>query len=157
MRSTKTLLIALLAIFAMLAAACGSDESDTSTEDATTTTAAAADDGDAMADGKEVRAAFIMVAPVGDAGWNFMHNEARLAVESATGVETAFVESIPEGGAEFDNAVQQFIDDGFNVIFGTSFGYQDSMLNFANNNPDVVFEHVSGFLRPRKLVRDDTR
>ncbi|NNC81112.1 MAG: BMP family ABC transporter substrate-binding protein [Acidimicrobiales bacterium] len=99
-----------------------------------------------MDDAADVKAAFVMVAPVGDAGWNFMHNEGRLGAEAATGVETAFVESVPEGGAEFDAAVQQFIDDGYNVIFATSFGYQDATLKFANENPDVVFEHVSGFL-----------
>ncbi|RZV41815.1 MAG: BMP family ABC transporter substrate-binding protein, partial [Acidimicrobiales bacterium] len=76
----------------------------------------------------------------------FMHNEGRLGAEAATGVETAYVESIPENSAEFDNAVQQYIDDGFDVIFGTSFDYQFSMINFAENNPDVIFEHVSGFL-----------
>lgn len=130
----KKLLAATL-LGALVLAACGGD--DTSTEETT---------GNTEAPAKEVKAAFIMVAPVGDAGWNFMHNEGRLAAEAATGVETAFVESIPEGGAEFDNAVQQFIDDGFNVIFGTSFGYQEAMLEFANNNPEVVFEHVSGFL-----------
>jgi basic membrane protein A len=102
--------------------------------------------GDDEGGGEDITAAFIMVAPVGDAGWNFMHNEGRLAAETNTGVETAYVESIPEGGAEFDNAVQQFIDDGYDVIIGTSFGYQEAMLRFANDNPDVVFEHVSGFL-----------
>ena len=125
MTSTKKLLIGLLAVLALFAGACGSDDD---------------------AAGGDVKAAFIMVAPVGDAGWNFMHNEGRLGAEAATGVETAFVEAIPEGGAEFNDAVQQFIDDGYNVIFGTSFGYQEAMLEFAEDNPDVVFEHVSGFL-----------
>ncbi|NNC40780.1 MAG: BMP family ABC transporter substrate-binding protein [Acidimicrobiia bacterium] len=143
MTSTKKVLIALLAVLAMFAAACGSDEAEvtaSSTDDSST------DDGDAMDDAADVKAAFIMVAPVGDAGWNFMHNEGRLGAEAATGVETAYVESIPENSAEFDNAVQQYIDDGFDVIFGTSFDYQFSMINFAENNPDVIFEHVSGFL-----------
>ena len=126
MKSTTKLLIALLAVLAMLAAACGSDD-DTAT-------------------GSDVKAAFIMVAPVGDAGWNFMHNEGRLGAAEAAGVETAFVDAIPEGGAEFNDAVQTFIDDGYDIIFGTSFGYQEAMLEFAGNNPDVVFEHVSGFL-----------
>jgi len=78
-------------------------------------------DDDAMddVDASDIRAAFIMVAPVGDAGWNFMHNEGRLGAEAATGATTAFVDGIPEGGAEFDNAVQTFIDDGFNVIITT--------------------------------------
>jgi len=93
----------------------------------------------------ETKAAFVMVAPVGDAGWNFMHNEGRLGAGEETGVETAFVENVPEGGAEFDNAVQNFIDQGFNVIFTTSFGYMDATEQFAADNPDVVFEHISGF------------
>lgn len=122
---------ALMLALALVAAACGSSDGESDP-----TTAPASD----------VKAAFIMVAPVGDAGWNFLHNEGRLAAAANTGAETAFVESVLEGGADFDNAVQQFIDDGFNVIFGTSFGYQESMLNFAGDNPDVVFEHISGFL-----------
>jgi basic membrane protein A len=111
----------LLAAFSLIAASCGDSDED------------------------ETKAAFVMVAPVGDAGWNFMHNEGRLGAEESTGVATAFVEAIPEGGAEFDNAVQQFIDDGYNVIITTSFGYMDATEKFAADNPDVVFEHVSGF------------
>ncbi len=123
---TRTLrtLTALIATLGLLAAACGGSDD---------------------AGGSDTKAAFVMVAPVGDAGWNFMHNEGRLAAEAATGVETAFVEAIPEGGAEFDTAVQQFIDDGYTVIFSTSFGYMDATEKFANENPDVVFEHISGF------------
>jgi basic membrane protein A len=124
-RSLKTLLT-LLTLFALLAAACGSDS-------------------EAEATGKDVKAAFVMVAPVGDAGWNFMHDQGRQGAEAATGVPTAFVEAIPEGGAEFDNAVQQFIDDGYNVIFTTSFGYMDATEQFAADNPDVIFEHISGY------------
>ncbi|NNE95565.1 MAG: BMP family ABC transporter substrate-binding protein [Acidimicrobiales bacterium] len=122
-RSLKTLL-SLLAVLGLVAAACGSDDD---------------------AGGGDTKAAFVMVAPVGDAGWNFMHDQGRQAAEAATGVETAFVEAIPEGGAEFDDAVQQFIDDGYNVIFTTSFGYMDATEAFAADNPDVVFEHISGY------------
>ncbi len=118
------ILAACLTALALVAAACGSDEESGATD---------------------VKAAFVMVAPVGDAGWNFMHNEGRLGAADAAGVETAFVEAIPEGGAEFDQAVQQFIDDDYNVIFTTSFGYMDATERFAEENPDVVFEHISGF------------
>jgi len=139
MTTTKKAFLALLTVLAMVAAACGSDSTtdtaSSSTDDATS----------AATDGGDVRAAFVMVAPVGDAGWNFMHNEGRIGAEEATGVETAFVEAIPEGGAEFDEAVQNFIDDDFNVIFTTSFGYMDATEQFAADNPDVTFEHISGF------------
>ena len=120
-RSIRTKLLMILAALSLVAAACGSDEE------------------------VETKAAFVMVAPVGDAGWNFMHDQGRQGAAAETGVETAFVEAIPEGGAEFDNAVQQFIDDGFNVIFTTSFGYMDATETFATDNPDVDFVHISGF------------
>ncbi len=146
MTSTNKALLALLTVLAMFAAACGSDAAtDTSSSDESDASDEAGDDGEAMADGGDVKAAFVMVAPVGDAGWNFMHNEGRIGAEAATGVETAFVESIPEGGAEFDEAVQNFIDEGYNVIFTTSFGYMDATEKFAADNPDVIFEHISGF------------
>ena len=47
-------------------------------------------------DGDDTKAAFVMVAPIGDAGWNFMHDQGRLGAQEDTGVETAFVDSIPE-------------------------------------------------------------
>ncbi len=128
--------LALLLPFLLFAAACGGSDDDDS--------AAAGSEGESAAT-SDTKAAFVMVAPIGDAGWNFMHNEGRLGAEASTGIETAFVDSIPEGGAEFDNAVQNFIDQGFNVIITTSFGYMDATEKFAAENPDVVFEHVSGF------------
>lgn len=150
MTSTKKALLALLTVLAMFAAACGSDSEAETAESTDSADEEAMEEGsdessDASAGGDDVKAAFIMVAPVGDAGWNFMHNEGRLGAEAATGVETAFVEAIPEGGAEFDEAVQNFIDQGFNVIFSTSFGYMDATEKFAEENPDVIFEHISGF------------
>ncbi len=153
MTSTKRALLALLTVLALFAVACGSDAEEESADSTDSADAAdeAADESDdessdeAMDEASEVKAAFVMVAPVGDAGWNFMHNEGRLGAEAATGVTTAFVDAIPEGGAEFDDAVQNFIDDGFNVIITTSFGYMDATEQFAADNPDVVFEHISGF------------
>ena len=96
-------------------------------------------------DGADTKAAFVYVGPVGDAGWTYAHDEGRQYAAEETGVETAYVEAVPEGTADFANYVRDFIDQGFNVIFGTSFGYMDDMLALADEYPDVVFEHVSGY------------
>ncbi|MDP7125214.1 MAG: BMP family ABC transporter substrate-binding protein, partial [Acidimicrobiales bacterium] len=93
----------------------------------------------------ETKAAFIYVGPPGDAGWTWAHDQGRQYAEAETGVVTASVESVPEGTADFGNYARQFIEDGFNVIVGTSFGYMDDMLALADEYPDVVFEHVSGY------------
>ena len=94
---SKRALLALFTLFALVAAACGGD--------AATETASAEPDAEESSDGEtsegagDVRAAFVMVAPVGDAGWNFQHDLGRQGAGAATGVETAFVENIPEGSA----------------------------------------------------------
>ena len=46
-----------------------------------------------------LKAAWIYVGPVGNAGWSFAHDQGRLAVQAAFGdrVATSFVESVPEG------------------------------------------------------------
>ena len=100
---------------------------------------------EAPAETSDTKAAFIYVGPTGDAGWTWAHDQGRQYAEAETGVETAFVESVPEGTADFGNYARQFIEDGFNVIVGTSFGYMDDMLALADEYPDVVFEHVSGY------------
>ena len=133
---SKRALLAMFTVLALIAAACGGEAVDAGASD---------DAGESSAEANDVRAAFVMVSPVGDAGWNFTHDQGRLDAGAATGVETAFVDSVPEGGPEFDNAVQNFIDDGYNVIFSTSFGYMDATAQFAEDNPDVRFEHISGF------------
>ena len=136
MLCSKRALLAMFTVLALIAAACGGEAVDAGASD---------DAGESSAEANDVRAAFVMVSPVGDAGWNFTHDQGRLDAGAATGVETAFVDSVPEGGPEFDNAVQNFIDDGYNVIFSTSFGYMDATAQFAEDNPDVRFEHISGF------------
>src|SRR5690606_29497630 len=46
-----------------------------------------------------LKAAFVYVAPVTEAGWTRQHEEGRKAVQAALGaqVETTVVESVPEG------------------------------------------------------------
>ncbi len=142
----------------MLGAACGSDGDSGSASETTaapttkapaetTTTEAPAETTTTVAPEApaETKAAFIYVGPVGDAGWTWAHDQGRQAAAAATGVETAFVESVPEGTSDFADFVRQFIDDGFNVIIGTSFGYMDDMEALAAEYPDVVFDHVSGY------------
>jgi len=122
MRRNLFALLAIVTSVGLMATGCGSDDGD-----------------------QEVKAAFIYVGPVGDAGWTWAHDQGRQFAADQTGVETACVEMVPEGTADFGNYVRDFIGQGYNVIFGTSFGYMDDMLALADEYPDVVFEHISGY------------
>ncbi len=117
-------LTVVLAAVALLAAACGSDDREPG----------------------DITAAFVLVGPVGDAGWNWAHDSGRQYAENKTGATTLFVESIPEEAEDFKAVAIDFIEnENADIIFGTSFGYMDPMADLAEEYPDVVFEHASGF------------
>jgi basic membrane protein A len=101
--------------------------------------------GSGMAAQEPVKVAFIYVGPVGDAGWSYAHDQGRKYLEkNLAGVKTAFVESVPEG-ADAERVLTQFARDGYKVIFATSFGYMDAVINVSKKFPGVYFEHCSGF------------
>ncbi|MBU0650214.1 BMP family ABC transporter substrate-binding protein [Patescibacteria group bacterium] len=95
---------------------------------------------------EKLRVAFIYVAPVGDLGWTWAHEQGRLAVEAALSdrVETAYVESVPEG-PDAERVIRDFAERGYDVIFTTSFGFMDPTVNVAAEYPNVVFMHCSGY------------
>ena len=95
-------LIALLAVlfaFGMLTA-CGSDDSSSSSSSEASSSSSEASSSseteEEVDSGPETKAAFIMVAPIGDAGWNYAHDVGRQYAEEMTGVETAYVDAVPE-------------------------------------------------------------
>ena len=60
------------------------------------------------------------------------------------GVETAVVESVKEG-ADSERVIRNMANDGFDLIFSTSFGYMDPTKRVANEFPGIAFMHCSGF------------
>ena len=96
----------------------------------------------------KTKVGFVFVGPVGDGGWTYEHNVARLAVEEEFGdkVETVFVESVAEG-PDSERVMTQMALDGADLIFTTSFGYMDPTINVAAKFPDVKFEHATGYKR----------
>lgn len=94
----------------------------------------------------KTKVGFIYVGPVGDGGWTYEHNQARLKVEEEFGdkVETVFVESVPEG-ADAERVLTQMALNGADLIFTTSFGYMDPTINVAKKFPNVKFEHATGY------------
>ena len=91
---------------------------------------------------------FVYVGPISDHGWTYRHDVGRLAVEEAFGdqVETTFVESVSEG-ADAERVIRQLASTGHDLIFTTSFGFMNPTVRVAEQFPDVVFEHATGYQR----------
>jgi basic membrane protein A and related proteins len=90
---------------------------------------------------------FVYVSPVGQAGWTYQHDQARLALERTLGaaaVRTRYVEAVPEG-ADAERVMREMAAGGAKLIFATSFGYLEPALRVAAEFRDVKFEHAGGY------------
>lgn len=93
-----------------------------------------------------LKVGFVYVSPIGQAGWTYQHNQARLALEKNLGaqVQTRFVEAVPEG-ADAERVMREMAADGVKLIFATSFGYQEPALRVLADAKDVKIEHAGGY------------
>jgi basic membrane protein A len=97
-------------------------------------------------DEEPFKVAFVYVAPIGDLGWTYMHEQGRLFIEESFGdaVETSFVENVPEG-PDSERVIRNFAQQGNDLIITTSFGFMDPTVTVAEEFPDIQFVHISGF------------
>lgn len=101
---------------------------------------------------------FAYIGPVGDGGWTFAHDQARKQLEAEFGdkIETTFVESVPEG-ADAERVLRDLATQGHTLIFGTTFGYMDTIQKLAADFPDVKWEHATGYKTAANVRTYDTR
>lgn len=98
----------------------------------------------------DLKAAFIYVGPVGDAGWSYRHDQGRQCVEQL-GVETAYVESVPQT-ADVATVQQEFLSQGYDMIFATAFGYQPFTQQVAKEHPDKYFFGITPTIAPNDNI-----
>jgi basic membrane protein A and related proteins len=89
---------------------------------------------------------FVYVSPIGDAGWTFQHDQGRKEMEKALGakVQSKMVENVPEG-ADAERVIRELASGGSKLIFTTSFGYMNPTIKVAQQFPNVMFDHATGY------------
>ncbi len=139
-----------LLILMMALAACGGGDAEDPTEAPEETTGETTESEETgeeePADEEPFKVAFVYVAPIGDLGWTWSHDQGRLEIEEqfGSGVETTFIENVPEG-PEAERVIRDFAQRGNDLIITTSFGYMDPTITVATEFPDIQFVHISGF------------
>jgi len=105
-----------------------------------------------------VKAGWVHVTPVTDAGWTHQHDQGRKAVETALGarVSTRFVENVPEG-ADAERVIRDLVADGCDIVFTPSFGYMEPTLRVAADSPRAVFESITGYKRAPNVATANAR
>jgi len=134
-RKISILIVAVMGL-ALLLAACGTPAPAEPTPEPTTPPPAPEE---------PIKVAFVYVGPIGDHGWTYAHEQGRLYLEeNVENVETTYLESVSDVDAEA--RIRDLAEQGYDVIFTTSFSFRDATAAVAPDYPDVIFENCSGFL-----------
>ncbi len=149
---TKTfwLIFSLLMIASLLLAAC-QPATETAAPAATEEAAPPAPVADTgglqipdIVEGK-TNVAMVLIGPHDDGGWSQAHYEGLdYVAKNVPNSHVAYIENVPEG-ADLEQVFRSLARKGFDVIFGTSFGFMDPMEIVANEFPDTKFIHISGY------------
>lgn len=88
--------------------------------------------------------AMVLIGPHDDGGWSQAHYEGLVYIEeNVPNVHTAYIENVPEG-ADSEQVFRALSRKGFDLIFGTSYGFMDPMEIVAGEYPDTMYVHISG-------------
>ena len=103
--------------------------------------------GAAKSEQEPFKVAFIYPGPHNDQGWSQAHDAGRLAIEKALGsqVQTTYKENV-FSNAQVPQIVAGLVREGYQMIFGCSFGMFENGVNgqLYNKYPEVIFEQATG-------------
>ncbi|MDD3172900.1 MAG: BMP family ABC transporter substrate-binding protein [Herbinix sp.] len=87
--------------------------------------------------------------PADGAGYTFAHDQGIVAMQTALGLSDDQIirkNNVNDAdAAAIRTAMEECIEEGANIIFGTSWGYMDTMKELAEEYSEVVFSHCSGY------------
>jgi len=88
--------------------------------------------------------AMVLIGPHDDGGWSQAHYEGLTYIkEHVKDANIAYIENVPEG-ADSEQVFRALSRKGFDLIFGTSYGFMDPMEAVAKEFPKIIYVHISG-------------
>lgn len=150
----KIMSIVLSAAMVLSLSACGSSKTTGTAADAAATTAAAnggkeADTEAAKTAGiakEDLKVGFIYIGDENE-GYTAAHYAGAMEMKETLGLndgQLIFKWLVPEDETCYDAAVD-LADQGCNIIFGNSFGFESYMIQAAEEFPEVQFCHATGY------------
>src|SRR5215213_3820904 len=103
----------------------------------------------AFAQGEPLKVGFMLIGTPDDNGWNHGHATGAAFMKEQLGdliAEPTIVAEVPEG-PDSERVLRDLASSGHKLIFATSFGYGDYVIKVAQQFPDVIFEHATGYQR----------
>ena len=87
--------------------------------------------------------------PATGSGYSYTHDQGIVAMQQTLGLEDSQIirkNNIDDADATaIENAMNECIEEGCNIIFATSWGYMDTCEALAAEYPNVFFSHATGY------------
>jgi basic membrane protein A len=96
----------------------------------------------AASDGRTFRVALLTPGPVSDQSWNSGAYRGLLEIRDSLGAQISNIET--KTPAEFDENFRQYGSQGYDLVFGHGFEFQDAARRVAPEFPHTVFVTTSG-------------
>ncbi len=88
--------------------------------------------------------------PGAGAGYTFAHDQGIVAMQKNLKLDDSQIirknNVADDDAAATKTAIEECIEAGAKIIFGTSWGYMETMAELAEQYPDVIFSHCSGYM-----------
>ncbi|MCL1816192.1 MAG: BMP family ABC transporter substrate-binding protein [Clostridiales bacterium] len=94
-----------------------------------------------------IKIGFVHISDPSDMGYTYNHDLGTQKMITTLGLNNAQVISkynIAEDSS-CDTALRELVEAGCKIIFGTSFGFEDYMIEVAKEYPDIQFCHATGY------------
>lgn len=130
----RVLAVAMAAVLALMAAGCSTDESPA---------------GGAV-DKDKIKVGVIHLSDPGEgSGYSYTHDQGIVAMQKELGLRDDQIirkNSVDDQDpTAIQRAIQECIEAECNIIFGTSWGYMDTMESLAKEYPNIIFSHGTGY------------
>ena len=153
----KFLALALAAAMSLSLVACGNNSGSTSPNNppASNPGSASSAGSDASTpvenNGSDFKVGAVYITSQNDvAGYTFQHHSGITAAMKALGLDPAdliVVDNVPDNDdTAVANAIDTVVNQGADIVFGISFGYINAMNDKAEDYPDVIFSHGTGYM-----------
>lgn len=139
----KILALLLAVLLTMSLAACGSTSSSTTSSSNTSSTSSNSVD-------PNFKVGVIHIGdPADGSGYSYAHDQGIVAMQKNLGLDDSQIirklNVSDSDSSAIRTAIEECISEGCKIIFGTSYGYMDTMEALAKEYPDVIFSHGTGY------------
>jgi len=95
-----------------------------------------------MPEPKTFKVGMLLPGSISDQGWNALAHDGLKAIETELGAEIGYVESLTPADWEMD--FRSYAMQGYHLIFGHGFEYQEAAIAVAQDYPEIVFITSAG-------------